>query len=247
VGSKFLLFSLIAVIASFAGGFLIANALNRSEMNALRLENERLKIESTESFEGKGETSISDNEIKDKIAEADQNPANFDFQKNLGLALYKYASMKQDTELLKESVRILTRADGLGKDDSEVAIGLGNACFDLGYFGKNNEELIKSREYYNRVLAEQPNDAEVRTDLGLTYFLIDPPDDEKAVAEFQRSLKSDPKHEKTLDFIIQALIRLNRVRDAENYLSQLRAVDPSSESITGLTAKIEEARASQPK
>jgi len=35
--------TLIAVLLSFAGGFLFANALNRGELNALKAESERLK------------------------------------------------------------------------------------------------------------------------------------------------------------------------------------------------------------
>jgi hypothetical protein len=35
--------SIVAVIVSFIGGFLLANALNRNELTTLRAENERLK------------------------------------------------------------------------------------------------------------------------------------------------------------------------------------------------------------
>ena len=88
----------------------------------------------------------------------------------------------------------------------------------------------------------RPNDVEVTTDLGLTYFLVDPPEDQKAVVEFQKSLKSNPKHEKTLEFMIQSLIRLNRLSEAETYLAQLRVADPSSDAIDGLAAKMQQAK-----
>lgn len=237
---------MVAVVASFFGGFLMANAFNRNELNSLRSENERLRTTPANTQDTSEQPSVDDNELKSKIAEADQNPSNFDFQKNLGLALYKYAAMKRDTDLLKESARILERASGLRKDDIDVLSGLGNAHFDLGYFGKDNSELIRSREFYTRVIDARPNDVEVRTDLGLTYFLVEPPDDGNAIAEFQRSLKSDPKHEKTLEFLIQALVRAKRLPEAEKYLSELRAVDPAGETIPGLKAKIAEAKA-QPK
>jgi tetratricopeptide (TPR) repeat protein len=247
MGKKLVSLSLLTVIASFAGGFLLANALNRNEMNLLRSENEKLKTASDASPETPNDFSLDDNELLDKIAEADKNPRNFDFQKNLGLALYKYAAMKQDTDILKESSRILSRAEDLRRNDLDVIVGLGNAHFDLGYFGKDNSELIRSREFYDRALSMRPNDVEVRTDLGLTYFLVDPPEDEKAITEFQKSLKTNPKHEKTLEFIIQSLLRVNRVADAENYLAWLRSTDPSGETLRPLAAKIEQAKGGQPK
>jgi tetratricopeptide (TPR) repeat protein len=41
-----------------------------------------------------------------------------------------------------------------------------------------------------------PNDANVSTDLGVCYYYTNQPD--KALAQFDRSLKLDPKHTKTL-------------------------------------------------
>ena len=43
--------SIIAVIISFAGGFILANAFNRIELDALRAENARLKSEPEKSVE----------------------------------------------------------------------------------------------------------------------------------------------------------------------------------------------------
>src|SRR4028119_463862 len=94
--------SIVAVTVSFAGGFLLANALNRSELNNLRAENERLKTSQNNSNQNQSGLALGDEEIREKIAEADLNPDNLAFQKNLGMALYRYAAMKQDAELLSE-------------------------------------------------------------------------------------------------------------------------------------------------
>ena len=247
MGKKFLLISLVAVAASFAGGFFVANALNRNELNSLRTENDRLKSASTEISDTNSDASISDDELRSKIAQADANPSDLAYQKNLGLALYKYAAMKSDRGLLKESARILDRAAKLKKDDFDVIVGLGNAHFDMGYFGKDTAELGVARDIYGRALVLKPDDVEVRTDLGLTYFLADPPDDAHAIEAFQRSLKNDPKHAKTLEFLIQSLIRQKNITDAENYLARLRAADPTNETLNGLENKITEAKNAQHK
>jgi tetratricopeptide (TPR) repeat protein len=239
--------SLIAVLLSFAGGFFLANAINRSELNSLRSENERLTTTQADVQKKESDSALSDDEINAKLAEADQNPQNFDYQKQLGLALYKYGSMKQDAELISNSIRLLERADSLRNTDHDVILGLGNAYFDIGYFKKENEGLEKARGYYERALKQNPTDAEVKTDLALTYFLFDPPDDEKAIAGFKEALKIDPKLEKPLEFIIQSLLRANRKVEAAEYLAQLKKTNPNSDAIGGLTSKLSEIPTNQPK
>jgi len=235
-----LLISLVAVVLSFAGGFFLANAINRTDINSLRSENERLKTNQTDNQNKASESALSDDEIAAKIAEADQQPQNFDFQKRLGLALYKYGAMKQDTGVIESSIRLLQRADGLRNDDHDVVVGLGNAHFDIGYFKKQNDQLQQARDFYERALKQEPTDAEIKTDLALTYFLTDPPDDEKAIVGFKDALKTDPKQEKALEFVIQSLIRTNKKDDAAGYLDQLKKTNPKSDAIAGLTAKLNE-------
>ena len=230
--------SIIAVLVSFVGGFLLANALNRNELNTLRGENERLKISKNESNQNQPEAALSDPEIREKIAEADRNPNNYAFQKNLGLALYRYAAMKQDTELLSEVRRLLNRALENDKQDYDVIVTLGNIHFDIGYFKKDNSQLEKAREFYLTALAQKPNDVDVRTDLGLTYFLVNPSENEKAINEFQKSLQSNPKHEKTLQVMTQTFLKQENVKEAETYLIKLREVNPGNQYLTELESGI---------
>jgi tetratricopeptide (TPR) repeat protein len=228
----------IAIIVSFIGGFLLANALNRSELNALRGENERLKNTQTATAQNDSELSLSEGEIRRKIAEADGSPDNIDFQKNLGTALYRYAAMKQDAELLAEVVRLLGRAHEKNPKDSEVTITLGNTYFDIGYFKKDNEQFQKSREFYRKALEQKPDNADVRTDLGLTYFLHNPPENERAIAEFQKSLQTNPAHEKTLQVMAQVLLSENRTDEAEKFLAKLREVNAANRVLPELESQI---------
>ncbi len=233
---RFLWLSLAAVAISFAGGFLLANALNRAELTALRSENERLKTDPSAS--GPNEAELTAEEIRSKISEADSNPGNFQFQKTLGLGLYRYAAMKKDTDLLSEAARLLDRASELQKEDHDVLIGLGNAYFDIGYFKKDNASFERSREFYQKALQKKPDDAETRTDLGLTYFLQEPPDDDKALTEFRKSLSIDPKHEKTLQFTIQTLLRQKKIEEAGTLLARLREVNPANETLAALAGQV---------
>lgn len=228
--------SIIAVIASFAGGFLVANSLNRREITALQNENENLKNAQTETERNNEEFSLTEAEIRQKIDEADRNPNNTAFQKNLGLALYNYASMKQNTDLLKEVSRLLNRVYDKNPKDYETVVTLGNINFDIGYFNKSNEDFQMARSFYQKALEQKPNDSEVITDLGLTYFLADPPDFEAARADFQKSLQIEPKNEKTLQVMIETLVKAGKNAEAEKYIADLKEVNPKNDVLSNLNS-----------
>jgi len=239
------LITLLAVFLSFIGGFLFANALNRSDLNALKAENERLKNVQDDKDSNQSEAALTDEEIRSKITEADQNPTNIEFQKNLGIALYHYATIKQDAEMMYETARLLNRVYKHDKNDYDATVMLGNIYFDIGYFKKDNEKFTAAREFYQKALEQKPNDADVRTDLGLTYFLASPPEMEKAISEFQKSLKANPRHEKTLQVLTEALLSHNKTEEAESYLAKLKEVNQNNSSISDLSLQLAGAKSNQ--
>ena len=185
---------------------------------------------------------LSEEEIRSKIEEADKNPGNFAFQKDLGTALYRYAAMKQDVASLTQAVRILDRANLLNSKDFDVLVALGNAHFDIGFFEEDAARFQKAREVYGRALGIRPGDADVSTDLGITYFLQKPPAYDKAVAELKKVSETNPKHERSLQFLVQTFIKQNKLPDAEKTLVKLKSINPGSPAITELTSQISAAR-----
>ena len=230
------LIALAAAVAGMVVGFMFANSINRNELSVLRAEAERAKTERPANPSGDTGSSLTTEEINATIARADQSPDNFDTQRNIGVAIYRYGAMKQDEKLIRESVRILDRAVKLRPDDFDVLLSIGNASFDVGYFNKDNEALVKARGFYEKALAAKPDNVDIMTDLGLTYFLQTPPDLENALGVFQKALGKDPKHEKTLQFMVQTLAKQNKATEASVYLERLRAVNPQNQYIGELTS-----------
>jgi tetratricopeptide (TPR) repeat protein len=68
-------------------------------------------------------------------------------------------------------------------------VELANLYFDAQKF----DDAIK---WYEAAFKLNPNDVNVSTDLGVSYYYTNNPD--KALAQLDRSLKIDPKHAKTL-------------------------------------------------
>lgn len=217
----------------------MANALNRGEINNLTTENERLKKQQNQSNQTQTDLTLSDVEIREKIAEAEKNPKSFGFQKNLGLGLYRYAMVKQDQDLLNEVAKLLKRAYDLNSDDYEVIVSLGNIYFDIGQIKNDAASNEKARKLYLKALEKNPKDINVRTDLGLTYLLNESTQAEKASAELEKSLELDPKNERALQYITQAEIKQGNIEKARNYLANLKKVNAQNQGIADLEKQIE--------
>lgn len=240
MGKNAIVLSLASIALGFVVGFLVANSVTRTEVNGLRAELEAARSSSRPDSDNEGRETLTPEEIKAKITEADKNPSNVDYQKNLGLALYRYGAFKNDAAVITEAIRLLERASSLLPNDKSVALGLGNAWFDVGYIKKDNEAFAKAREIYSKALTNDPNNADIRTDLGMTYFLQEPPDDARATAEFKRVLSADPKNEKALEFVIQSLSRQGNNSEAAKYLATLRESHPQNPSLTTLAEQVEQ-------
>lgn len=223
---------IVSSLACLAAGFVLANRLNRSEIEKLRAG--AANTSTAQPANRSDDATLSNEEIDEKLREAEKESGNFEFQRSLGLGLYRYGALRKDKNIIERSIPVLERANGLDAKDYDVLVGLGNAHFDIGYYTKDNQSFQKARDFYAKALEQKPKDIEVRTDVGLTYFLQDPPDYHAATEEFQRSLSIDPKHEKTLQFIIQSLKKEGS--DASDYIATLRSVNPKNSVLTEIDA-----------
>lgn len=239
MNAKILTVGILAALAGLTGGFLLANGLNRSTINALKTQLDQRKPMSNNTNSQPGEMNVDPEEIKAKIAEADANPTDLAFQKNLGRGLYRFATIKKDAELLEEAKRILIRANSIDPKDYDVLVDLGNAHFDTGYFKKDSNSFRLARETYEKALTVRPNDADVRTDLALTFYVDEPADLRKAEEEFQKALKINPKQERTLQFLTSTYIRQSDWATAQAALEQLKAANSKNDAIADLTTQIE--------
>jgi tetratricopeptide (TPR) repeat protein len=231
---------IIALLAGFIGGFMVANSMNRSAVTfGGPMPADSMGTAGNANSAG---DDLSPDEIRAKIAEADQNADKFSFQKDLGIALYRYGAMKQDAGLINESVRILDRASKLEPKDFDVLVALGNGHFDIGFYRKDNAAFERARKVYTDALVVKPTDPDVQTDFGLTYYLQEPPDYAKAIAELTKAGQIRPNHERSLQFIVQAHLRQQNIEPAEQALDKLRAINPSSPAVAELTAMVNAAK-----
>ena len=80
----------------------------------------------------------------------------------------------------------------------------------------------------------------VRTSLGLTYFYGKPPDARRAMTEYRRALKTDPRQELALQSLAAALIETGDFAEAETRLGELEKVNSSNSELARLRAQLEQ-------
>ncbi len=159
-------------------------------------------------------------EVTAAINKAKQSPDDFDAQIKAAEAYYQI-------ERFDDAIGFYKRANQLKPDDREIVVQLGNVNFDGGHYDE-------AEKWYMQALAKKPDDVNVRTDLGLTFVFRDPPNYERAIQEFSRSLETDPSHIQTLQNLTVAYTKKGDSAKAASTLARLEAVDPKNSALSKL-------------
>ena len=252
--AKAVLIFAAGIVAGFVAGFALANGINRGEDEKLRVELARLRAgaqakggdagqQQVAGQEGDEEfPTLTDEQLKNAVAQADANPRDAVMQRKVGQALYVYAWQKGNASILPDVARVLKRAHELDPKDFKTTVMAGDAHFLVARSGGDVGALGEARKFYEAALAAQPEDAVVRTSLGLTYFHDKPSDPRRAIREYRRALRSDPRQELTLQSLAQALIETGGVEEAARLIGEIERLNPSNQELPQMRARLEQKR-----
>ena len=154
------------------------------------------------------------------IEKARQSPS--DFQAQLDAADLYYQIQRFDG-----AIEFLKKANELQPDNYDVIVQLGNANFDA-----DNYQVAE--KWYETALEKKPGEANVRTDYGLTFMFREKPDYDRAIAEFNKVLATDPKHEQALQNLTVAYTKKGDAVRAKASLDKLAEAAPSNSTIKKL-------------
>jgi tetratricopeptide (TPR) repeat protein len=137
---------------------------------------------------------------------------------------------------IEAASQIQTLKEIVNKDPKNLPawVELGNLYFDT-------DQPKEAIEAYGRYLAVKPDNADVRTDMGIMYRKLGQFD--RAIEEFRKAAQSDPKHINSRYNIGLVLLHDKQdikgaVKAWEDYLK----VDPNSERAQRIRAQIEKMR-----
>ncbi len=221
----------------FAGGFLLANGLNKSQLQELET---KLAAQEKPSVNSPPEQQLTQEEIQERVAEADANPENFEYQRNLGIALYQYARAEQDPKLFADVERILSRAHALRPNDYNVLVGAAIVNFDIAQINKDPKANKKSQNLLTKALEMKPNNPDLLADRGATFFLLPPVDMDAANADLEKALEIDPKNERALQFMTAAKLKSGNIKETKVYLAKLKAVNPNNPAVPDVERKLQD-------
>lgn len=117
-------------------------------------------------------------------------------------------------------VKALTTVAEQQPTSPQPRVELGNLYFDA-------ERYTDAIKWYGDALTLAPTDVNVSTDLAVSYYYTNQPD--RALEQFEASLKLNPKHTKTL--LNQGIVRAFEKRDlvgAEQSWQQVIQLEPNS-------------------
>ena len=240
-----ILYGIIGLLAGVIIGYLGTNSINRSEQPAAG--NSTVSTATQPSMppdhpptgggsasaggEGGGSGGSSGSspggmqaEVAQTITTARNEPGNFEAQ-------MKAAALFVQVQRYDQALGFYERAYKVKPDDFNVLASLGNVTFDL-------ERFSDAERWYGEALRRRPDDVDIRTDLGLTYYLRKPPDLDKAIATFRESLARDPRHEKTLQNLITALLDKGDTSSARKLVQDLEKVNSANNALPQFRARL---------
>ncbi len=219
---KNITFGIAGLIVGLVVGFFAANSINRNSAQTASqtLTDAPLQNQQVPNILVKDQPATSGAMLPDVSAvidKANNEPTNFDAQ-------IKAGDLYQQIKGFDKAAAFYERAQQIKPDDYELIVRLGNIYFDARQF----ETAAK---WYEQALVKKPDDTNIRTDLGITFVERDVPDFDRAVNEFQTSLKTNPKHEPTLYNLGAAYFKKGELEEANKILAQLETVNPQSQLV----------------
>jgi len=166
--------------------------------------------------------------VQEQIQKARSNPNDFDAQVTAAGLYYQIGRYD-------EAVEFLMKANQLKPDNYETIVKLGDTNFEA-------EHYEVAEKWYTAALAKNPKDVNVHTDLGTTFMARQPPDFDRAIKEYTRSLELDSKHEQTLHNLVIAYTKKNDAANAQAMLDRLVAVNPNNEDLPKLRTDLQSLR-----
>lgn len=226
-----LLFSVIGVLFGYVVAFTFVVYFNQTAPVPLAASNAGAATAG-------GEESLPTNEVKERqrlqtaaeraAREAREDPQNFDAQRSA-------AEANLEAQDFEGAIDFLTRANQLRPDDYQTLVRLGHA-------NSAAKRFETAERWFRAALAKKPDDGDVRSELAITFFMRDPPQPDKAVAELRRGLERNPGHVPTLHNLSLMLMQTRDYDAASATLDRLEKVEPGYERLPALRSELEKTR-----
>ena len=231
-----LLFSIIGILSGFILGFFLTNSYNqRAVAPAASTTNQVASAPATQTEAPAPPDTPDPQMLAAAQKRASDAPQDFEAQMQAGEIFYR-------AKKYTEAAGFLNKANQIKPDAFEPLIGLGNTYFDDAAKNNANDKWPLAEKWYSEALKKDANNVGTRTDLGLTFVFREPPDYERAIENFRKSLELDPQHEQTLQNLTFAYLKTNNKKEATATLLRLEKVNPKNAALGKLREDVAAAK-----
>ncbi len=215
--------AVVGLIVGLVIGFMGANSINKSTFEKQPAaststnepnNNPALPKDHPPIGTNSGEQSGPRPEVAAAIEKARSQPQNYEAQMTA-------ADLYYQIQRFDDAAKFYENAAKLKPANAEPMIKAGNAFFDA-------EKYEQAEKWYTLALQKEPKNIIARTDLGLTFFLREPRDVERAIKEYKVSLNIDPDHEITLQNLALAYDENGDKENFQSTLEKLKKVNPDN-------------------
>lgn len=225
------MFAVIGLLVGLIVGFMGANSINRSAMsqtatiagppsNTNSSSNPALPPDHPPigtTGDGQQTSGGPRPEVMAAIDKAEAKPQDFEAQMTA-------ADLYYQIQRFEEAAKFYEAASKLKPADTEPMIKAGNAYFD-------SEKYEQAEKWYTQALARDPKNIDVRTDLGLSFFLRTPREIDRAIKEYKTSLNLDPNHEITLQNLALAYSENGDKESFRLTIEKLKKINPNNPAV----------------
>lgn len=163
-------------------------------------------------------------QVMESIEKAKQQPQNYEAQMTV-------ADLYYQIQRFEDAAKFYEVASKLKPAEAEPMIKAGNAHFDA-------EKYEIAEKWYVQALEKEPKNINVRTDLGLTFFLRTPKDVERAIKEYKAALAIAPDSEITLQNLVLAYSESGDRENLRSTFEKLKKVNPQNPAVKRLEGSI---------
>lgn len=195
-----ILFAIIGILAGLILGFFGANQINRNQTSVTNLPNQSANPNAAVPA------------VAEAIEKAEKNPEDYVLQMKAGEMFVKIKNFDK-------AIPYFEKAEKIKPNDYPTLVILGNTYFDAQ---KWNEAGVT----YEKALAIKSDDISVRTDYGITFVERENPDYDRAIKEFESSLKLNPTHEQTLFNLALAFFKKGDLQKTQEMKAKLKPESP---------------------
>lgn len=221
-----ILFGICGLLVGIVIGFIFANSINRTGSQAqstlptdapanMNLPPDHPPVGART---GQSQQGGALPQVTEALERAKNQPESFEAQMTAGDLYYQI-------QRFADAAKFYEKANTLKPGEVEPMIKLGNANFDA-------EQYETAEKWYLEALKKTPNDTNVRTDLGLTYYLRTPRDTDRAIEEFKNVLDAEPDKEITLQNLALAYRESGDAQSFQTTLEKLRKINPNNPILT---------------